>query len=111
MIAFEIPSQRFSLPAGGEVARRRFVSINSNGEGISATAATAVVGASMNTVARGQVLEVADGLVMVEAAGAITAGAAVYSDASGKVAATGTTIVGTAITSATGAGEVITVKL
>jgi hypothetical protein len=48
---------------------------------------------------------------MVEAAAAITAGAAVYAGADGKAAATGEKVVGTALTTATGAGEIITVKM
>ena len=81
MFAYEIPGMRFSLPAGAAVARRRFVSVDANSNGILATASTPVVGVSMNEAAAGQVLEVADGIVMVEAAGAVTAGAAVYAGA------------------------------
>lgn len=111
MFAFEIPGQRFSMPAGAAVERCRFVSINANSAGIPATAATQVVGASMNKVAVDQVLEIADGIVVVEAGAAITAGAAVYSGADGRAAAEGTIVVGVALTGATGAGELITVKI
>ena len=48
MNAYEIPNLRFSLPAGGAVARCRFVSVNAEGKGVQATAATEVIGASMN---------------------------------------------------------------
>lgn len=111
MFAYEIPGMRFSLPAGADIARRRFVSVDASSNGVAATAATQVVGVSMNEVKAGQVLEVADGIVMVEAAAAITAGAAVYASADGKAAATGDKVVGTALTTATGAGEIITVKM
>ena len=117
MNAYEIPSLRFSLPAGGAVARRRFVSVNANGNGIQATASTQVIGASMNMItaeevaAGDRIVEIADGIVMVETAGAITSGTAVYSDADGKVAASGTIAVGVAITGATGAGQLVAVKL
>lgn len=111
MYAFEIPGQRFSLPAGAAIERCRFVSVNANSAGIPATADTQVIGVSMNKVAIDQVLEIADGLVVVEAGAAITAGAAVYADAEGKAAATGTNVCGIAITSATAAGELITVKI
>lgn len=111
MYAFEIPGQRFSLPAGAAIERCRFVSVNANSAGIPATADTQVIGVSMNKVAIDQVLEIADGLVVVEAGAAITAGAAVYADADGKAAATGTTACGIAITGATAAGELITVKI
>ena len=111
MYAFEIPNQRFSLPAAAEIERCRFVSVNANSAGIPATADTQVIGVSMNKVAVDQVLEIADGLVVVEAGAAITAGAAVYADAEGKAAAAGTNVAGIAITGASGAGELITVKI
>lgn len=109
MFAFEIPGQRFSMPAGADVERCRFVSINENSAGITATAATKIVGVSMNKADAGQVLEIADGIVMVEAGGAVTAGVAVASNATGQaVAGDGNAI---ALTSATAAGELITVKI
>ena len=117
MNAYEIPNLRFSLPAGGAVARCRFVSVDSNGNGVQATASTQVIGASMNLVtadelaAGGRIVEVADGIVMVEAGAAITSGAAVYADADGKAAATGTIVAGVAITAATAAGQLVAVKL
>ena len=109
MFAFEIPGQRFSMPAGADVERCRFVSINADSAGVTATAATKIVGVSMNKVAAGQVLEIADGIVVVEASAAITAGVAVTSAADGRaVAGDGPAI---ALTSASAAGELITVKL
>lgn len=117
MNAYEIPNLRFSLPAGGAVARCRFVSVDANGNGVQATNATSVIGASMNLVtaeehtAGGHIVEVADGIVMVEAAGAITSGADVYSDADGKATNTGTKAAGVAITGATVAGELVAVKI
>lgn len=111
MTAFEIPALRFSLPAGGNVSRCKFVSVDSAGNGITANASTAIVGASMNETKAGEVLEIADGIVMVEAAAAITAGIAVYSDADGKVAKSGTVVAGTAITSASAAGQLVAVKI
>ena len=118
MFAYEIPNLRFSLPAGGAVARRRFVSVASDAA-IQATAATRVIGASMNEVtteentAGGHIVEIADGIVMVEAAGAITSGAAVYADANGKATATEGTAgaAGIAITAAAAAGELVAVKI
>jgi hypothetical protein len=125
MNAYEIPHLRYSLPAGGAVAQRRFISVDSNGNGIQATASTQVVGVSMNQVATGQVLEVADGIVMVEAAAQITAGTNVSSDADGKAieavaqtqsgttpfaVTTGTIVAGVAVTGAV-IGGLIAVKL
>ena len=109
MFAFEIPGQRFSLPAGAAIERHRFVSADANSNGITATASTPIIGVSMNKVAAGEVLEIADGIVMVEAGGAVTAGVAVVSNATGQaVAGEGKAI---ALTPATAAGELITVKL
>lgn len=120
MYAFEIPNMRFSMPAGGAVARHRFVSISSE-TAIQATDSTKVIGVSMNEVtaaentAGGHIVEIADGLVIVEAGDAITAGAAVAADANGKAVAyvekeTGDACC-TAITAATAAGQLITVKI
>lgn len=111
MHAYEIPNLRFSLPAGADVVRNRFVSVNATGNGVQATASTATIGASMNAAKAGQVVEIADGIVMVEAAGTIASGAKVYSDADGKATATGTEVAGVAITAATGAGQLVAVKM
>ena len=113
MYAFEIPGQRFSLPAGAAIERCRFVSVNANSAGIPATGATPVIGVSMNKVAIDQVLEIADGIVVVEAGAAVTAGAAVYANAEGKAVTTAGTagVAGIAITGATATGELITVKI
>ena len=119
MFAYEIPGLRFSLPAGGAVARHRFVAASSD-KAIQAVVTSQVIGVSMNEVtaeentAGGHIVEIADGLVMVEAAGAISSGAIVYPDANGKATATqGSNAVqaGIAITSASTAGELITVKV
>lgn len=109
MFAFEIPGGRFSMPAGAAIERHRFVSVNANSAGIAATASTPIVGVSMNKVEADQVLEIADGIVIVEASAAINAGVAVTSAADGRaVAGEGPAI---ALTSASAAGELITVKL
>ena len=117
MFAYEIPGLRYSLPAGGAVAIHRFVSV-ADAKAIQATADTPVVGVSMNEVTAEElaknerIVEIADGIVMVEAAGAITAGVAVAANAEGKaVAAADAGGIAVAITAATGAGEIISVKL
>ena len=118
MYAYEIPGMRFSLPAGGAVARHRFVAVSAE-KAVQATAASHVIGVSMNEVTADEltkgerIVEIADGIVMVEAAGAITAGAAVHSDANGKATTTAGTgsAAGIAITAATSAGQLIAVKL
>lgn len=110
MNAYEIPSLRFSLPAGGAVKRHRFVAVDANSNGIQAVADSNIIGASMNETSAGQVLEIADGIVMVEAAKAVTAGTLAYADANGKVTDTGTVVAGIVITSAV-AGGLAAVKI
>ena len=110
--AYEIPNLRFSLPAGEDIARRRFISVNSSGEGVIATAAGSAIGVSMNQAAYDEVLEIADGIVMVEAGGAITAGAGIEVGANGKaVTNTGGIGIGIALTSAASAGNIVAVKM
>lgn len=110
MNAFEIPNLRFSLPAGGAVERHRLITVDSNSNGIQAVAATTTfIGASMNKAAAGEVLEVADGIVMVEAGAAITAGSVVKADANGK-AITGETSNAIAITTGV-VGGLLAVKI
>ena len=109
--AYEIPNLRFSGIAVEAIPRRRFVKANLNGEFIVAVAGDgAVVGASMNDPAANEVLEIADGIVMVEAGGAIVAGTEVQCGANGTVItlAAGAKV-GTAL-SGGAAGVLITVK-
>jgi hypothetical protein len=110
MNAYEIPGLRYSLPAGGAVERHRFVTVDENSNGIQAVADSNIIGVSMNKASAGQVLEIADGIVMVEAAKAVTAGTLAYADADGKVTDTGTVVAGTIITSAV-AGGLAAVKI
>jgi len=110
--AYEIPNLRFSLPAGEDIPRRRFVSVNSSGEGVIATAGGATIGVSMNEAADGEVLEIADGIVIVEAGGAITPGDGIEVGTDGKaVTNTNGVVVGTALTGAASANLFVTVKL
>lgn len=112
MHAFEIPGLRFSLPAGGAIQRATFVSVNSDSQGVTATASTKVIGVAMNQCDKAdEVLEIADGIVIVIAGAAITAGTAIASDASGKAVTASGDSCGIALTGATKAGEHVTVKL
>jgi hypothetical protein len=118
MFAFEIPKLRFSLPAGAAVAIHRFVTADASSNAVAATATDQIIGVSMNEVATDkgvtaaqQIVEIATGLVIVEAGAAITAGAVVYAGAAGVAAASGTINAGIAITSAAAAGDLITVKV
>lgn len=110
MNAYEIPNFRFSLPAGGAFEPNRFVAVNSDGNGIQATATTNIVGVSYNKGLSGEVMEVATGILMVETSAAITAGTKVSADANGKAITTPTegtpVIAGLALTSAPSGGLV-----
>lgn len=114
MAAYEIPNMRFSAEAGAAVARRRFVKINANEQGVHAGASDAVVGASMVDAAKGEVLEIANGIVIVEAAAAIVAGTEVQADADGNGKAitkdTGVAA-GVAMTNASGVGALVSVLI
>jgi len=110
--AYEIPNLRFSLPAGANIPRRRFVSVNASGEGIIAPAAGPAIGVSMNQAADGEVLEIADGIVMVDAGGAITPGAGIEVGTDGKAVTNTSGIgIGIALTGAAGADNVVAVKM
>ena len=110
--AYEIPELRFSAVSGAAVPRHRFVSIDANGNGIVNDGQKAIVGVSMNQCDKAdEVLEIAKGIVVVEAAGAVSAGNVVKADASGK-AIVGTGLTGmTAITGSDAAGDLISVLL
>lgn len=112
MHAYEIPGLQFSLPAGVDIARRRFVSINSNSAAIYAAPGAAALGVSMDDAKAGEVLIISDGILMVDAGAAVTAGQDVEVGANGKAIPNTSGIgVGVALTSATADGHVITVKL
>ena len=110
--AYEIPNLRFSLLAGADIPRRRFVGVNASGEGVIAAAAGPAIGVSMNEAAAGEVLEVADGIVMVEAGADVVAGVAVQSDDNGRaITLADGTKVGVALSSAAAAGVLVAVKI
>lgn len=115
MAAYEIPNMRFSAEAGGQVERRRFVKINEDEKGVTAGAGENVVGASMVDAAVGEVLEIANGIVMVEAAELITAGSEVQSDADGKAITVPTegagSVAGIAMTNASGDGTLVAIMI
>lgn len=111
MNAFEIPGHsRFSLDAAAELVNHRFVKVNSDGKAAYATAATdPIVGVTYGEAdTDAPIAIVGDGLVMVEASAAITAGAFVGPTTNGQ-AVTGGPFV--AITAAEAAGDLITVDL
>lgn len=128
MNAYEILNQRFTGVAGAAVARRRFVTVDSNGHFIQTTAGLRAVGASLSSAGSGESFDVGDGIVIVEAGEAVAAGNAVESDATGRAivlnavttdATAGgantpvpeTARNGVALTAAAAAGNYIAVKL
>lgn len=117
LTAYEIPGTQFSLPATTAIGRYRFVSIDDTGQAIQATDATDVIGVSRNEIdpvkyPDAQVVDIADGIMMVEAAEKIACGAKVTSDANGKaIVAAGDTFVGIAFSDAAAAGTLIAVKI
>lgn len=116
MTAYEIPNLRFSGEAGGTIARRRFVTFNAQEQVVQVTSNTeAVVGVSSLPANKDQVAEIYDGIVMIEAGAAVVAGSAVMSDAEAKAvpyeAGEGVVVAGIAVTNASAAGELLSVKL
>ena len=131
LTAYEIPGTQFSLPATTAIGRYRFVSIDSTGQAIQATASTEVIGVSRNEIdpvkyPDGQVVDISDGIMMVEAAGKIACGSKVSSNADGKAVEAidpsqdtetpfaynpGTAVVGIAFSDAAAAGTLIAVKI
>ena len=112
MNAYEIPGLKFSAVAGGDIALRSFVTINADGNAIQAVSGTGVVGAAFNQNTVGESVEIGDGLVMVSAGAAFTAGSYVTSDANGKaILAEGeAVVVGIAFTTGV-AGGLATIKI
>ena len=109
--AFEIPNLRFSAEAAATVARRRFIKLDSAGKAVQATAGDSAIGVSLNSAATGEVLEIVDGITIVEAGAKVDINAVVQSDANGKAAELSTGIpLGTAMTAAAAAGVLIAVK-
>lgn len=111
MAAYEIPNLRFSGIAGEAITRRRFVKPTGDTVFAMSDAGEVTIGVSMNDPAANEVLEIADGIVMVEAGAQLAAGAEVEAGTNGVAVAlssgikAGTVITGGAI------GELITVKI
>jgi hypothetical protein len=120
MAAFETPNLRFALESGAAVARFRFITVNTAGKGVQASASTQyVVGVAQQPVTQAdRVLEIYDGIVMVEAGAAVpllTGGTPVMVNASGQaipyVSGAGVLVAGIALTAAGASGELIAVKI
>lgn len=111
MAAYEIPNLRFALISAGTIARRRFVTVDNTGQAVQASAAGNAIGASSVPSTVGKIVEVYDGIVIVEAGAAIVPGVRVEADASARAITLAAGIpLGTALTSAAAAGEFVAVK-
>lgn len=112
--AYEIPQLRFSGIAKEEIPGNCFVAMDSTGEIKVATATDVVIGVAPQDCKAKEVVEIYTGIVIVRAEDAITPGQAVVSGAEGKAKAgsAGAGVPGmVAITKATKAGDLISVRL
>lgn len=114
--AYEIPSLRFSGEAGIAVPANRFVYIYQGKVWVCTSGSTPPVGISRNAAAVGEVVEIATGVLPIDAVDALTGNDEVKVGASGQAAkwlsATDDDrlIVAIAVTAA-GSGEQATVKI
>ena len=116
-MAYEIPGFSFPLPAGVDFtggAQFRFVDVSSTGKAVNPVANGRSIGVRQNRpkLNEGTTI-VVNGVSIVEAGGAITAGALVTTNAVGQAvtAAVGNSVNGRALESASGAGIQIAVLL
>lgn len=117
-MGFEIPGYKLGTQRAATALdnRYRFVVVNGSGQIAQAGAGVRATGVLQSPAAANDAAEVmVSGVSKVEAGAAITEGDDVTPDASGRAitaaAASGNTIVGTALESAGAAGEVIAVLL
>jgi hypothetical protein len=109
--AYEIPSLRFSSIAAEAITRRRFIKPTTETTASMADAGEAVIGVSMNDPASSEVLEIADGIVMVEAGGTVAVGAEVQSGTNGVAVTLASGIkAGTCLTGGD-SGHLLTIKM
>jgi spore maturation protein SpmA len=119
-MVYEIPGFSYTLPAGADFSVKattgqfRFVDVNASGQAVAPATGGTVVGVRQNLPASGQPTTVVEsGIVFLEAGAAITAGAIVTTDNTGRVIAAGTGNLqhGRALEAASGAGIQIAVLL
>jgi hypothetical protein len=111
MAAYEIPNLRFSGVAAEDITRRRFIKPTADNTYSMSDAAENAVGVSYNDPDDGEVLEIVDGIVIVEAGEAVAVGNDVESGTNGVAVVYSAGVkLGTALTAASASGELITVK-
>jgi len=117
-MAFQTPGDLHSIDAAGDLsgAQFRFLAVDGNGRAVLAGAGVAVIGVAQDNNASAidrAVAYMSDGLSKVVSGDAVTIGAEVTSDATGRAvdAASGDRVAGIARLGSAGAGEIITVEL
>lgn len=115
-MAYEIPGFSFPLPAGVDFsggAQFRFVDVSSTGKAVNPTAAGTVVGVRQTRAKLNEGTTIVhNGISIVEAGGAITAGALVETNAVGQALTKSAGVaLGKALETASGAGVQIAVLL
>lgn len=111
-MSYEIPNLRFGATAGGSIAVKRFVKVAADEDFEQCGDGEAAIGASRNQADAGEIVDVADGIVMVEAGAAVAAAAEVQSDANGKAITKAAGLgLGVAMTAAAATGVIIAVKI
>lgn len=117
-MAYEIPGFSFTLPSAADYrtanGQFRFVKATAAAKAQQTVLGEAAVGVRQNTPNTNEPMTIVhNGVSMVEAGDAVTAGLPVSSDATGRAknAAAGENILGTALETASGAGIVIAVLL
>lgn len=116
-MAYEIPGFSFPLPAGADFsggAQFRFCDVSSTGKAVNPSAGGNVVGVRQTRAKLNEAATIVQsGVSIVEAGGAITAGALVATNNVGQAvtATTGNAVVGRALETASGSGIQIAVLL
>lgn len=111
MSAYEIPNLRFSGIAAEDITRYRFIEPTADNTYSMGTAAAGnIVGASYNDPETNEILEIVDGIVMVEAGETIAVGDRIECGTDGVAAVLDAGVdLGTALT-AGASGELVAIK-
>lgn len=115
-MAYEIPGLTFTLPAAADLSgsQFRFVNVDANAKAAVPAAGGAVIGVRNNKPKANEATTIVhSGISIVEAGGAVAAGAEVTTDATGRAIApaAGNRVAGVALETASGAGVFIAVLL
>lgn len=114
-MAFEIPGPAFSLEAAADLSGKQFFLVKIDTSGNAALAGNGDLSMPLqNKPLAGQAAELVDrGISKVSVGAAVTAGDLLASDVNGQavLATTGEFIVGTAVLTAAGANEIISMRV